>query len=302
MNNHDGNQSGKEIQIARGLGWFSIALGLAEVIAPAAIARMAGIPVRRGLIRLFGFREIASGLAIFSQRRPVEALWARVAGDAMDLALLTSAYSSPKSNPTKVMASITAVAGVTALDVYCGQALRSNPEATHGVQFVEETLTINDTAENLYNFWHQLENLPSFMAHLKSVTKMGENRWHWVAKGPAGMNVEWDAEIVAHRPHEFISWRSLEGSDVDTCGTVRFDPAPGQRGTIVRVEMEYGPPVGALGAAVAKLFGEAPEKQVPVDLRRFKQLMETGEVLRTDGQPSGRPKNRASKIDLMLQH
>ena len=130
------------------------------------------------------------------------------------------------------------------------------------------------------------------MAHLKSVTRIGENRWHWVARGPAGSSVEWDAEIVAHRPNDFISWRSLEGSDVDHAGIVRFEPARGGRGTVVRVEIEYAPPAGALGVVVAKLFGEAPQKQIAVDLRRFKQLMETGEVLKTEGQPSGRPGNR----------
>jgi len=298
----NGSNNGKELQLACGLGWFSIGLGLAEVLAPGAVAHLTGLPPRRGLLRLFGFREIATGLAIFSQRRPVEGLWARVAGDVLDLAVLASAYGSRKTNPTKITASIAAIAGVTALDVYCGQAIHSNPDAMQGVQRVRETLTINDTAENLYNFWHQFENLPGFMTHLKSVTKIGENRWHWVAKGPARTSVEWDAEIVAHRPNEFISWRSLEGSDVYTVGTVHFERAHGGRGTVIRVEMEYAPPAGALGATVAKLFGEAPEKQVPVDLRRFKQLMETGEVLRTDGQPSGRPGNRRSKIDLMLQH
>jgi len=298
---NNGSDKNKEIQVACGLGWFSIGLGLAEVFAPGLVARMSGIPAQRGLIRFLGFREIASGLAIFSQRRPVQAVWARVAGDVMDLAVLASAYGSPESNPVKVSASIAAVAGVTALDVYCGQALQANPQARHGVQCVEESLTINDTAENLYNFWHQFENLPSFMAHLKSVTRIGENRWHWVARGPAGSSVEWDAEIVAHRPNDFISWRSLEGSDVDHAGIVRFEPARGGRGTVVRVEIEYAPPAGALGVVVAKLFGEAPQKQIAVDLRRFKQLMETGEVLKTEGQPSGRPGNRPSKIDLMLQ-
>jgi uncharacterized membrane protein len=300
--NQNGNHKAKEMQLACGLGWFSIGLGLAEVLAPGTVARMAGIPRQRRLLRWFGFREIASGLAIFSQRRPVQALWARVAGDVLDLAVLAAAYGSPKADPRKVTASIAAVAGVAALDVYCGQKVQGNPEAKHGIKRFEETLTINDTAENLYNFWHQFENLPSFMAHLKSVTKTGENRWHWVARGPAGTSVEWEAEIVAHRPNDFISWRSIDGSEVENAGTVRFERAHGGRGTVLRVELEYAAPGGALGATVAKLFGEAPEKQVAVDLRRFKQLMETGEVLRTDGQPSGRPRNRASKIDLMLQH
>src|SRR5690348_1119047 len=153
--NRNGNHKAKEMKLACGLGWFSIGLGLAEVLAPAAVARAAGIPQQRALLRLFGCREIASGLAIFSQRRPAQALWARVAGDVLDLAVLAGAYGSPRANARKLTASIAAVAGVAALDVYCGQKVQANPQAKHGIQRFEETRTINDTAENLYNFWHQ---------------------------------------------------------------------------------------------------------------------------------------------------
>src|SRR5437899_9189345 len=146
MRNNSNGSNNREMQLACGLGWFSIGLGLAEVLAPGAVARLAGIPPRRGLIRFLGFREIASGLAIFAQRRPKEALWARVAGDVMDLAVLGSAIGSRRSNLTKVTASMAAVAGVAALDVYCGQQVTTNPNARHGVQRVQEALTINDSA------------------------------------------------------------------------------------------------------------------------------------------------------------
>src|SRR5437868_4522962 len=165
---HNGSKP-RDMQLACGLAWFSIGLGLAELLAPAAVARMAGIPQRRGLMRLFGLRELTSGLGIFAQRRPAEALWSRVLGDIMDLTVLAAALASPKARPAKVAGSIAAVAGVTALDIYCSQEVSRNPNARHGVQRVEEALTINDTAENLYNFWRQFEKLPSFMAHLKSV-------------------------------------------------------------------------------------------------------------------------------------
>ncbi|HWS53950.1 MAG TPA: SRPBCC family protein [Pyrinomonadaceae bacterium] len=158
--------------------------------------------------------------------------------------------------------------------------------AERGIK-VEHSVTINRSPEELYDFWSNFENLPTFMNHLEAVHITGDNRWHWVAKGPAGTRVEWDAEVYNQKPNELIAWRTLEGADVASAGSVRFEPA-GARGTTVRVSLKYDPPGGALGAAVARLFGENPEQQISEDLRRFKQLMETGEVTTTEGQPSGR--------------
>ena len=125
------------------------------------------------------------------------------------------------------------------------------------------------------------------MKHLESVEIVGDNRMHWKAKGPAGTSVEWDAELVADEPGRLLAWRSLEGSQVDNEGVVRFEPAPGGRGTILRVMMSYKPPGGIAGALVAKMFGEEPSQQIDEDLRRFKWLIETGEIPSTIGQPSG---------------
>ncbi|MEH2082495.1 MAG: SRPBCC family protein [Nostoc sp.] len=152
---------------------------------------------------------------------------------------------------------------------------------------IEKTVTINKSAEELYRFWHNFENLPTFMKHLKSVRVFNEKRSHWIANAPLGNSVEWDAEILEDRQNEFISWASVEGADVDNSGFVRFKKAPGDRGTEVKIVLEYNPPGGALGATVAKLFGEEPEQQIGDELHRFKMLMEAGEIATTEGQPSG---------------
>lgn len=151
---------------------------------------------------------------------------------------------------------------------------------------VEKTVTINKPAAELYSFWRNFENLPHFMKHLKSVTIIDARRSHWVATAPLDASVEWDAEIIQERENELISWASVENADIDNSGFVRFKETP--RGTEVKIVMEYEIPGGALTSAIAKLFGEEPEQQIGDDLRRFKQLMETGEIATTEGQSSGR--------------
>jgi uncharacterized membrane protein len=153
---------------------------------------------------------------------------------------------------------------------------------------VEKAVTINRSPEELYSFWRNFENLPRFMNHLESVRVTGEKSSHWVAKAPAGTSVEWDAEVYNSKDNEMIAWRTLENADVASAGSVHFEPAAGGRGTVVRVVLKYDPPAGKLGAFVARLFGENPEQQIDEDLRRFKQLIETGEVATNEGQPSGR--------------
>ena len=153
---------------------------------------------------------------------------------------------------------------------------------------VEKSVTINRPPGELYRFWRNFENLPRFMNHLESVRVTGEGRSHWVAKAPAGSTVEWDAEIYNEKEGEMIAWRTLEGADVASAGSVHFEEAPGGRGTLMRVVLKYDPPAGKLGAIIARLFGENPEQQIAEDLGRFKQLMETGEVATTEGQPSAR--------------
>ncbi len=151
---------------------------------------------------------------------------------------------------------------------------------------VEESVTINKPVAEVYRFWRNLENLPQFMRHLESVAMSENGISHWVAKAPAGMTVAWDARIINEIDNKLIGWQSLDGSTISTAGSVSFDETG--HGTCVRVHLQYSPPGGKMGAAIAKLFGEEPNRQVREDLRRFKSLFEAGETPTIEGQPSGR--------------
>lgn len=154
---------------------------------------------------------------------------------------------------------------------------------------VERSCLINKSAGELYQYWHNFENLPRIMSHLESVRVIDPKRSHWVAKAPsiAGGKVEWDAEIINDEPNALIAWRSLPGADVDNAGSVRFIPRGHDRGTQVAVVIDYIPPAGRVGKWVAALFGEEPGQQIQEDLRNFKRMMETGEIPTTQGQPRG---------------
>lgn len=153
---------------------------------------------------------------------------------------------------------------------------------------VEEAITIAMPKDEVYRFWRRFDNLPKFMNHLESVQVIDDTRSRWRAKAPAGQSVEWEAEIINEEEGSLIAWRSLPGADVDNTGSVRFREAPGGRGVEIRVTIEYLPPAGTLGSWVAWAFGEEPSVQIADDLRRLKQLLETGEIPTTKGQSSGR--------------
>jgi uncharacterized membrane protein len=152
---------------------------------------------------------------------------------------------------------------------------------------VESAVTINRPAGELFAFWRDFANLPRFMHHLKSVQVLDERRSRWVAKAPAGMSVQWDAEIINEEKDSLIAWRSTGSAEVDNAGSVRFVPAPQGRGTEVRVVVDYVPPAGKVGSIIARIFGEEPHWQIKDDLRRFKNITEAGEIPTTQGQPKG---------------
>jgi uncharacterized membrane protein len=152
---------------------------------------------------------------------------------------------------------------------------------------VEESVSINRAPEDLYAFWRNLERLPTIVPQLASVEIVGDRRSHWVANAPARWRTEWYAETINEIPDQLIAWRTVEGSDLVSAGSVHFDPGPVGRGTVVRVRLQYDPPGGALGTALAWAFGDEPSQVLRETLRRFKQLMETGEIPTTDGQPRG---------------
>jgi uncharacterized membrane protein len=183
--------------------------------------------------------------------------------------------------------------GIRTADKGQGAATTSVPYEL-GIR-VEHSVTVNKPRAEVYSFWRNLENLPQFMKHLHSVRVTGDKRSHWVACGPAGRSVEWDAEIINEIPDELIGWRSLEGSQVDNAGSVHFKDTPNGRGTEVRVLLQYNPPAGVIGATLAKIWGEEPSQQIQEDLRRFKAIMEAGEVPTTEGQPHGTQADREDR-------
>lgn len=287
MNRNSQNQQngmdGREM-FAKSLGLFSIGLGLAEVLASKQLAKLIGVKNRPAVFAALGAREILSGIGILAQRRPAGWLWSRVIGDVMDLSLLGVAFTDRSNDQERVEAAAGAVGGVLIADII---AAVQHSRDSRPIR-VEKVIAIDRPANELYSYWRNFENLPRFMRHLESVRQTGQNRSHWRAKGPAGTSVEWEAEIVDDQPNELISWRSLPGADIDNSGSVRFERAPGGRGTFVRVKMQYDPPGGLFGATIAKLMGEEPSVQVQRDLYRFKQVMETGQVVTTEGQPAAR--------------
>ena len=165
--------------------------------------------------------------------------------------------------------------GYQAMGVSMSDATAENSviAAGHGTK-VEETITIARPVNEIYQFWRDFENLPKFMTHLLDVDTTTDGQSHWVAQGPLGLRVEWDAELITDTPNEVIAWRSLQGSDVDTAGSVHFRTV-GAGQTEIRVILKYDPPAGKLGTAVAKLVGQEPKQQVREDLQRLKMLLES---------------------------
>jgi len=292
-------RSASEQKMARGLGWFSVGLGIAALFMPRGVARIAGLSGRTGLVRLIGARELAAGVGLLTQKKAAPWLWSRVAGDVMDLTTLGVAAALPtNSGRGRATGALLAVAGITALDARSaiaasgpgtlsmmkrmGIAPSAGADAT-----VQQSMIVNRSPQECYEYWRDAKNLSRFMRRIESVQQTGEKRSHWIARGPGGIRMEWDTEITEEKPGEHIAWRSLEGSELDTSGSVSFGSAPGGRGTLVRLIMRYTPPAGAVGKLYAKVLGSDPSSEVRESLRRFKSLLETGEIPTTDGQPSG---------------
>jgi len=168
-----------------------------------------------------------------------------------------------------------------------GSDTRAALSGSGGIR-VAESVTIQRSPEELYRFWRDLENLPRFMTHLVSVKQTDPQHSHWVAQAPAGATVEWDAEVIQDIPNQMIAWRTVQQADVVSAGSVHFKPTGRPNETNVRVTLQYDPPAGKIGAAVARMFGKEPSQSIREDLRRCKALLEAGEFPTTEGQPRGR--------------
>jgi uncharacterized membrane protein len=329
--------SGGAQALTQGLGLFSLALGIAELAAPRQVARMIGVHDDEDtceVLRACGLREITSGMGILSRPDATGWLWSRVGGDVMDLALLGSAMRTPGARRERLLGAVAAVAGVTVLDVLASQRTRENGDAMWQNRFyeregrfagerpddgrsrlrlgrgrrlsesaihVKKAITIERPHEELYQYWHKLENLPRIMTHLETVEVRDGQRSHWKAKMVGGVPISWDAQIIKDEPNTIIAWESLPGADIQNAGSVRFRPTDGGSATQLMVELYYQPPGGVVGRALAKLFGEVPEVQLMNDLRRFKQVIELGEVAHSDasihrGPHPARPTAEATRL------
>jgi uncharacterized membrane protein len=269
---------------AIGLGLFGIGLGLARLLVPRRFNRLIGVGDKRrarNMTRGLGLRELASSFAVLGRRRPAPWLWARVAGDVIDLALLANATRRRRAHVGRIVGAMGVVLGTTLADAYV--ASRSSGRARARLAGpVRRAITVASTPDAAYRFWRDLANLPKFMERLESLEMLASGRSRWRLRAPKGLALTWEAEIVEDRGAEIIRWQSVEGWDVANRGAVRFRPAPGGQGTEIAVELEYLPPAGELGRLASFLSNEALEVQLERDLRRLKQLLEVGEIVRSD--------------------
>jgi hypothetical protein len=257
-------------QLAVGLGWFSVALGVAELAAPRSVARLIGVRDDEStvaMLRTFGAREFGNGLAILARPQEAKWLWGRVGGDALDLACLSAALSADDTRHGRTALATAAVLGVTALDVLCAQKLSRQSsygdETAQPDPYTMESMTINQPIEMVYEAWGDLESL-AFMR---------------------------GAEITESREQEMCSWCSPDGA----IGWVRFERAPGARGTEIHVEIRQKS--RPLGQRLVRSLGLAPDQQIREDLRRFKQLLEAGEITVSDGPGLWRPAQPSSSTE-----
>jgi uncharacterized membrane protein len=275
--------NGPERRLAKGLGWFSLALGATELAAPRLVSR--GVGVRRGsplLVRGLGLRELAGGVGILTQARPAAWLWARVAGDLLDLGLLAFALNGSRNRRARVATVTAAVAGVTLLDLWAAYDASRATRLTHKRARAELGVSegagvlVNRSPADCYRMWRDVASLPRFFPALLSAVPIGDRLTRWTVRPETGPDIEADVEIAVDTPNELIVWQTVGGGP---SGTVRFEPSPSRRGTIVRLE-------GAL----------CGEDGLYEHLRRFKMLAETGEIASTEGQSSG---PRSKKIRML---
>jgi uncharacterized membrane protein len=279
---------------ARGLGWTSVALGLPPLLAPRAFSRAIGlsgkgddVPVSRAV----GVQELLMGAGLLAGKATRPLLWSRVAGDALHLGMLRQAMSG-RGGSARTRAAAAGVAGIAVVDLLAAVRHARTGSASAAPMELTAVTTVNRPPEQVYDFWRGLERLPRFMHHLESVEWVDEGRTRWTARGPARARVSWDAELVDDERGRRLSWRSLPGADVPNEGSVDLTPAPGGKGTEVRVHLRYDVPGGKAGRGFSRLFGEEPHQSVEDDLRRFKQVVETGDVVRSDGSPEGTSASR----------
>ncbi len=284
--------------LGNALGWFSVGFGLAALLRPRAVWRAVGIdggPRVTRTVRAIGVRELTTGAGLLLRPQQTGWLWARAVGDVIDLGLLAAAGRQPRSRGDRIAVASALGAGITVLDMLSAWDRHRLAPRSHtlsasppGTIHVRQALNINRSPEDCYRFWRDFQNFPNFMQHVDEVRMLDATRSHWKVRAPLGRQVEWTAELVSDVPAQQLGWRTLDDAAIAHAGVVRFAPGTGGRGTRVQVDLDYAAPLGKAGMRLAQWLGEEPSLQVAQDLRRFKQLIETGEIPTTTGQPAGR--------------
>src|SRR3954447_4600637 len=292
----------KAQNLAVSFGALSAGLGAAYALAPRRSQEAIGLrptPSRLLITEAVAAREFLVAGALAADGRAGRWLASRVGGDVADMAMVALAMRSRDADRSKLTIALGALMAIfvvdlaatyaaraierTGVDLERGQGESSGAALALADGAIHQSVTIAREPADVYEFWRKLENLPQFMKHLERVEMRDQTHSHWVATGPMGSSVEWDAEITRDEPGRLIAWRSVPGSQVWNTGEVRFDRAPADRGTEVRVRLDYSPPAGAIGVAVARLLGEEPKQQIAGDLRRLKQLLAAREVVFSEG-------------------
>ncbi|HWF07610.1 MAG TPA: SRPBCC family protein [Bryobacteraceae bacterium] len=267
------------------LGWFSIALGAVEFLFPKRLARMIGTPPKPLTMRLMGLREIGVGLGILASERKAGWIKARVAGDAIDLAMLKSSFDSRRANRIRLGGTVAGVVAVTAADVIYARKVAAKEAPGERRIRVEASMAVNKPPADCYEFWRDAGNFSKFMKNVEATRTNGGQTHLKVRTGL--VTFEWDAEITEEIPNEAISWRCVNRAKFANSGSVRFEPRLNARGTNVRLAVEYDSLGVGLGGAADAFLKTISRHQARENLRRFKSVMECGEFPVTQGQPSG---------------
>ena len=309
---HSVTARGSTAHLATTLGWLSLGLGLSGLLMPQTMARIAGITPRNAWLRAIGTRELISGAGLLLRPNKPGWLWSRVIGDAMDLGLLTLATRAAASaalRPRRIGFISAALAGVTVLDLLVAYeqtarmrqpGLSPHEGATRRSDLVHvmKSIDINRDTESCYRFWRDISNLPRFMQHVEAIEHVSATHARWQVRGPLGQHQTWETELTSDIPGQQIAWRTRAGSGLAHAGTIHFSPAPARRGTRITIDFQYHAPLGKAGRLLMRVLGDDPSQQASEDLRRFKQLVETGEIPTTIGQPAG----RRSALGRLIHH
>lgn len=268
------------------LGWLSIGLAAAAVLAPRSVGRLTGLGDRSSLLRLVGLRELASGLGLLTRENKAPWLAARVAGDVMDLAIALAAVGPENPRRGRALATLGVVGAIAAADLSaCGRAASGRDSAE---AYLHTAIVVNKSAQECYEFWRDVQNLPRFMRLVEAVEPIDERHTSWKIRGPGDVKLQWTTELTADEPSKRLAWRARDDLGLQHAATVRFQNAKGVRGTLVTVFAQYHAAVGTAAVGIRKLLGSDPASVLREDLRRFKQLIEAGEVPSTRGQPAGK--------------